>query len=112
MASIVLLNSEKLNSQVQINVNFQPDKFISIELNNKTKNAYKVFLEVDITMKDNQISKIISAEFFIASGVMTLDGNEVGLNISEQIKFSGCQDISFIVKQKFGPDLGFLNVEV
>lgn len=118
MLPILIINTEKLNSQVILSTSRLTEDTWSFTLNNTTNNTYKIFLESCLIDNTGElISKKTSKEFQLSPGIITISEKEIGDIISNQIHkdeqiSSGEVKFSICVKQKYGPDLGFQNIEL
>jgi hypothetical protein len=111
----LILNSEKLNTQVTLRTAKQSDGSYKFTLNNYTKNTYRVFLECCFNIESGlPVYKKTSYEFLLPPGVTILHETEIGKIIPEvkEINELLSGKYSLCVKQKFGPDLGFNYIEL
>ncbi len=110
MLPILILNNEKIHSQVYVTATIPSDNAWSLSLNNITRNTYKIFLEIYFINDGGEIIfKSASGEFYLSPGITTLTEKEIGSIISVYT-FSEAVIISVCVRQKYGPDLGFQQI--
>lgn len=111
----LLLNSEKLNSQVTLSSAKQNDGSYKFTLNNFTKNTYRVFLECCFNIESGMpVYKKTSYEFLLPPGITDVNETEIGkiTPAEREINKTPAGKYSLCVKQKFGPDLGFNYIEL
>jgi len=114
MLQPVILNTEKLNSQVMIRAYKISENEWSFTLNNMTRNTYKVFLESYMTDdKEQLVWRKTSSEFMLNPGIMSVTETEIGnILLNKILPSPNKYRFSLCVKQKFGPDLGFRFIQI
>lgn len=125
MLPILIINNQNINSQVMIEIS-RPDDTYAFTLNNTTTNTYKVFLESSLYGNDGKIiCKEISLEFKLAPGLTIITEKETGSIVSKfydenffisifknnSAIMNNCS-LSLSVRQKYGPRLGFKNIQL
>lgn len=109
----LILNSEKLNTQVLLKFLKLKDGSYEFSLRNLTKNTYRVFLECCFNIETGKpVYKKSSYEFLLTPGLKTVNEKEIGKIIPAKEEVSAEGKFSLCVKQKFGPDLGFKYLEI
>ncbi len=126
MLPILIINNQNINSQVMIEISKPDDETFAFNLNNTTTNAYKVFLESSLYDKDDKtMFKDISPEFKLVPGLTIITEKETGSIVSKfydkdflisvfktnSAIMNNCS-LSLSVRQKYGPRLGFKNIQL
>ncbi len=113
MLPILILNHEKINTQVLVKTSKQEDDTWAFTLNNTTKNIYKIFLESYFSENTGKLLyREASDEFKLHPGIVTVTEKEIGEIISKHLSEKLVKELSVCVKQKYGPDLGFQNIQL
>ncbi len=126
MMPILIINDQNINSQVMIDISKPEGDTFVFSLNNTTTNTYKVFLESSLYDKDGKtMFKDISPEFKLVPGLTIITEKETGSIVSKFYDknclisifktnsgiMNNCS-LTLSVRQKYGPRLGFKNIQL
>ena len=126
MMPILIINDQNINSQVMIEISKPEGDTFVFSLNNTTTNTYKVFLESSLYDKDGKtMFKDISPEFKLAPVIKIISEKETGSVVSKFYDedflisifktnsgiMNNCS-LTLSVRQKYGPRLGFKNIQL
>jgi hypothetical protein len=126
MLPILIINDQNINSQVMIEISKPEGDTFALNLNNTTINTYKIFLESCLLDNDGKIIyKDISPEFKLPPGLKIITEKETGYIVSRFYDkdfvisifktnagiMNNCS-LTLSVRQKFGPRLGFKNIQL
>lgn len=126
MLPILIINNQNINSQVIIEISKPAGDNFAFTLNNTTNNTYKVFLESSLLdTKGKIIYKDTSPEFKLTPGLKVITEKETGSVVSKFYDedflisifktnsgiMNNCS-LTLSVRQKYGPRLGFKNIQL
>lgn len=109
MLSIVI-DSEKINSQIRITLKKLFSDLQIISLKNNTENAYTIFLELCFFDEDMKITDKYSTSEFLISGYDEVKNLKEFVEVSSKLNIRSNKNLSSFLtaKQRLGPDLGIL----
>jgi hypothetical protein len=126
MLPILILNHQNVSAKVLVKISKLEGDTWTFTLDNTTKNTYKVFLESSFNDKfGNRVCKETSSDFQLAPGIKIITEKETGNIVSKfydtnflsalfntNIPLVNEHKLSLSVRQKYGPELGFENIEL